>query len=236
MKKQLTLNFILFFVLLITNVRSDDSLYNFEWLDQDKEIYVLQNRKFRKDGRISLSLLGSINLSDKFIDSYGGGLRFGYYFTEDWGFELGYTKKSGSENDIAKAIIEQSAVPYYRKIDQTLSLYLMWVPFYGKFNTFNLVYYLDWFVGLGFSSVTDLNNKNRFQVSDDTTLTSETHSAISWQTGFMFYLNTYLSLRLEMLGTHYEADKERKSSANGVFQSKQWFHVYDLNLGLQLLF
>lgn len=36
---------------------SEKSVYDFEWLDDDKEIYVLQNRKYRKDGKFNLSLL-----------------------------------------------------------------------------------------------------------------------------------------------------------------------------------
>jgi len=37
---------------------SDDDEYNFNWLDPEKKIYVLQNRKFLKGGHVLLSVTG----------------------------------------------------------------------------------------------------------------------------------------------------------------------------------
>ncbi len=33
-------------------VASEKNVYDFSWLDQDKEVYVLQNRKFRKKNKL----------------------------------------------------------------------------------------------------------------------------------------------------------------------------------------
>ena len=45
--------FLLLCIFLISGVvvANEKSVYEFSWLDKDKEIYVLQNRKFRKVGK-----------------------------------------------------------------------------------------------------------------------------------------------------------------------------------------
>ena len=42
---------------------SDDDEFNFSWLDPDKKVYVLQNRKYRKKNRFAIFLTGGLNLS-----------------------------------------------------------------------------------------------------------------------------------------------------------------------------
>jgi hypothetical protein len=39
---------------------SEGSTYSFDWLDPDKEVYVLQNRKFRKDNTPFQSHFGMV--------------------------------------------------------------------------------------------------------------------------------------------------------------------------------
>ena len=57
------------FLVLVTLIMSsvvmanEKSLYNFSWLDNDKEIYVLQNRKFRKDGNVYIGATAAYNLN-----------------------------------------------------------------------------------------------------------------------------------------------------------------------------
>ena len=69
-------------------IADEKSLYNFSWLDTDKEIYVLQNRKFRKDGKVYVGGTAAYNLSQNCLTAYGGTIRGGYVFTEDWGVEF----------------------------------------------------------------------------------------------------------------------------------------------------
>jgi hypothetical protein len=77
------------FCFLITTsvMASEKSVYDFSWLDKDKEIYVLQNRRYRKAGTVYLGLTGKKTISGAFIDSYGGTARGGFFFSEDWGIE-----------------------------------------------------------------------------------------------------------------------------------------------------
>lgn len=217
---------------------AQDSSYDFEWMDKDKEVYVLQNRKFRKSGRVNIALLLGNNLSNKFVDQYVGSLKAGYFFHEDWGIELGYAKAfNQQENNTAKGVLEQGAVPFYRQVNDYKSASLIWSPFYGKFNTFNVIYYVDWFFSAGFASISTSNNKNRFDVSPLTTLVDETHTGATWSTGILFHLNQMFSIRLEFTGVHFQADRYRENKSSGqVFTTKAWTHNYDMNAGLNFQF
>lgn len=220
-------------------IASEKSLYDFSWLDKDKEIYVLQNRKFRKDGRFYLGGTGVKTLSGVFIDSYGGSFRAGYFFREDWGFEFAYGKNVGAENDTAKGVREQaSSVPYYRKIDSYMGGMLMWSPFYSKINTFNKIFYFDWMFGLGVAQVSTLDNRNKFEVgaSDQDSLTKQNNMGALWNTGLRFYLNNNWSLRLDVTGLTYKADKTRKVGTAATTRSSRIFTNYDLGLGLNYSF
>ncbi len=218
---------------------AEDSLYKFSWLDKDKEIYVLQNRKFRKDGKLYLGGTGVKTISGAFIDSYGGTLRGGYFFSEDWGLELVYGKNSGSENNTAKGVKEQGTVPFYRKIDTYAAGMLMWSPFYSKINTFNQIFYFDWMLGAGLASISTLDNRNKFDTgaANENTLTSESNMGLIWNSGLRFYVSESWSIRLDFTGLHYQADKTKKlEGASNTSKSKQLFSYYDLGIGLNYTF
>ena len=88
-----------------TNIHSsEEDLYSFSWLDQDKEVYVLQNRKYRKDGSFYLSGGGGITTSGAFVNAFTLQTKVGYFFKEDWGLEFLFSKNFGKENDIAELI------------------------------------------------------------------------------------------------------------------------------------
>lgn len=234
--------FVLVFLTLVTSLAygAEKSLYDFSWLDKDKEVYVLQNRKFRKDGSFYVGATGAKTLGQAFLDSYGGSLRAGYFLTEDWGFEFAYGKNSGSENDTAKGVKEQGTVPFYRKIDSYMGAMLMWSPFYSKINTFNKIFYFDWMFGLGLAQIKTQDNRNKFDTAstEQNKLTDDNIMGGLWNTGFRFYLNESWSLRLDMTGQIYKADKTKRAGAAGTPTSKssKVFSTYDLGLGLNYSF
>ncbi len=222
----------------MTAVADEKSLYNFSWLDNDKEIYVLQNRKFRKDGNFYIGATAAYNLSQDFLDAYGGTVRAGYFFTEDWGLEFIYGKNSSSENDTAKGVREQATVPFYRQIDSFMGAMLMWSPFYSKINTFNKIFYFDWMFGVGLGSITTRDNREKFIAGpNENKLTEESNVGAIWNTGFRFYINESLSLRLDLTGQTYQADKT-KSTGVGQPTSKasKLYNNYDVGLGLNYAF
>lgn len=216
---------------------AEKSVYDFSWLDQDKEIYVLQNRKFRKDGRFYVGVNGVKTLSGAFIDSYGVSLRAGYFFKEDWGLELLYGKNSGDENDTAKGVKSQGTVPFYRKIDSYYGGLVTWSPFYAKINAFNQVFYYDWTFGAGLASLQTQDNRRKFDSIPSNALTSESAMAGIWNIGFRFYLTQSWSLRFDFTGFHYNADKSSRQGTSGpVSKSSTLNSTYDMGAGLNYSF
>lgn len=230
---------ILIFVLGYSTLTLADekSIYDFEWMDQDKQIYVLQNRLFEKNQSLILSLLGSRTMSNKFVDTYYGALKAGYYFNEDWGLEVVGGFGTGSENTTAKNVRRQSAVPFYRQIDHYFGALINWSPLYGKFNAFDKIFYLDWYFGAGLTSVSTSDNRNEFAVSSDRSKTKDSHMGGIWQTGLLFYLSSNWMIRFEFQGIHFQADLISKDSGSANQNTdKTFFHHYDLNLGLAVKF
>ncbi len=231
---------ILFSLIVSTTViAAEKSLYDFSWLDNDKEIYVLQNRKFRKDGSFYVGATGAYNLSQDFLDAYGITGRGGYFFSEDWGIEFVYGRFSSQESDTAKGVKEQGAYPFYREIESYLGGMLMWSPFYSKINTFNRVYYFDWMFGLGIANINTRDNRKLFDTTipaaDQKSMTNESNVGALWNTGFRFYINQNWSLRLDITGVTYQADKTKSNGSNKSTASKL-FTNYDLGLGLNYAF
>lgn len=217
---------------------AESSLYDFSWLDKDKEIYVLQNRRFKKASTMYVGATGAMTLSGAFIDSYGATLRAGYFFKEDWGIEAVFGKNSGDENDTAKAVREQGTVPYYRKIDTYTGAMFMWSPFYSKINTFNKIFYFDWLFGLGAANIKTLDNRNKFTPGSGDALTSENVFGGLWNTGFRFYVDERWSIRLDVTGLIYQADKSKQAGGgtNPVTTSSKLYNSYDLGIGLNYQF
>lgn len=231
--------FVLVFITTLTfSSRADEkSIYEFEWMDQDKQIYVLQNRLFEKNQKLMLSLLGSRTMSNKFVDTYYGVLKVGYYFNEDWGLEVVGGFGTGSENDTAHNVRIQNAVPFYRQIDHYFGALVNWSPLYGKFNAFDKIFYLDWYFGAGLVSVSTSDNRNEFKVSTDRSMTKDSGMGAIWQTGLLFNLSNSWMIRFEFQGIHFQSDLISEDSGSTTQNYKKtFFHHYDLNLGVAVKF
>lgn len=213
---------------------AEDSLYDFSWLDKDKEIYVLQNRKFRKQGSLYLGGTLGRSVSRAYIDSNELNLLGGYFVTENWGLELNYTKANGSSNKTHDAVNAQGSVAFYRKIDTATSVMALWSPFYAKINTFDKVVYFDWIFGLGMANITTLDNRKEFPTSGNSDeLTEESGSGITWMSSWRFFLSNNWSTRIDFRAIHMNADIAIEDEND---TEKTWFNYYNLNVGLSYTF
>lgn len=189
---------------------SEKDIYEFSWLDPDKEVYVLQNRKFRKAGHLELNAGGGITTSGAFVSSTAIQGRVGYFITEDFGLEGLYSKNSGKENDTATGIRTNSgsgsSTPFRRIVENYVGGMALWSPFYSKINTFNKIVYMDWIFGLGVAQLKENNNKLDVKSGGiDKTLTTETHTGLMWEAGMKFYLDPSFSIRTDLTAVHYKA-------------------------------
>lgn len=214
MKSKVLASLVLFTLVFTTNLfASEKDIYEFSWLDPDKEVFVLQNRKFRKASRLHVNLGGGITTSGAFVDSTAIQGRAGYFVTEDYGLEVIYSKNSGKENDTAKGVRNNNnggtgTTPFRRIVQSYTGAMFLWSPFYSKINTFNSIVYMDWIFGVGYASLTEKNNKLAFNSdnTDDDTNTEESHSGVMWEAGLKFYLNENFSVRTDLTAIHYSAE------------------------------
>ncbi len=213
MKSKILATTLLFSLLVTSQVfASEKDIYEFSWLDPDKEVYVLQNRKYRKAGHLHLNLGGGITTSGAFVDSTALQGRVGYFLTEDFGLEGLYSKNSGKENDTAKGVRSSGpqgtgTTPFRRIVDNYWGAMILWSPFYSKINTFNKIVYMDWIFGLGYSQLREKNNKLAFQSAAlANQVSEETHSGVMWEAGMKFYLDQSLSIRTDLTAVHYSAN------------------------------
>lgn len=210
MKSKLLASFLLLSLVLSSQAfASEKDIYGFSWLDPDKEVYVLQNRKFRKAGHLHVNAGGGITTSGAFVDATAIQGRLGYFISEDFGFEGIYSKNSGKENSTANNIQTNngagSSTAFRRIVESYMGGMLLWSPFYSKINTFNKIVYMDWIFGLGYARLKEHNNKLYMQNGIDKSETYDSHSGIMWEAGMKFYLDPSFSIRTDLTAVHYQA-------------------------------
>lgn len=218
---------LVFFLTSLTSFAGEKDVYSFDWLDPDKEVYVLQNRKYRKKGKFHLNLGAGTTTSGAFVDASTLQGRAGYFFMEDWGFELIYAKNSGTENATATSVRSEGtagSIPFRRIVDGYTGAMVLWSPFYAKINTFNTIIYLDWFVGAGVAKIDETNNKEEFlNTGSRSTAISESHNGFMWDTGLKFHINENWDTRLDLTVVHFQAEKAATTSTE-----KIWYSNWDL--------
>ena len=216
---------------------AEGSMYDFSWLDKDKEVYVLQNRKFRKKGSVYFGGTLGKSLAGAFIDSSEYNLITGFFFSEDWGIELSYTDADGKENSTSESVQSQATTPFYRKIDKAVSAMIVWSPFYSKINTFNKIFYYDWMFGLGFTNTDTIDNRTAYQSNGKTGVeTKESISGVTWMTALRFYISSNWSTRIDLRATHLNTVFVVGDESSNTEEDKRWFHYYNVNVGLNYTF
>ncbi|MFG1485646.1 outer membrane beta-barrel domain-containing protein [Halobacteriovorax sp. ZH4_bin.1] len=229
--------FVLFLTFMtIKTFAAESDLYNFSWLDKDKEIYVLQNRKFKKQQRFFVSGGFGKTLSGAFVDSTSMQLRAGYFFSEELGAEFIYSSNSGEENDTAASVRNSNgggsgSIPFRRIVNDYIGVMATWAPFYSKINTFNTILYVDWIFGLGFAKLNETNNGPEVRAgSPNPGLTiDESHTGLMWDVSTKFYINQSWSIRADINGILYQAAPARESGS----ESDQLYSNIDLTFAVQ---
>ncbi|MBI2606851.1 MAG: outer membrane beta-barrel domain-containing protein [Deltaproteobacteria bacterium] len=207
-----------------------DNEYNFSWLDPDKKVYVLQNRKYRKARKFGIFLSGGVNLTNPFKTEFAGLPRAAFWFSEQIGIELFYARLSNSDNDTFSALkkVSASALPFVREHRDYYGAVLSWVPWYSKLNFFNRILYFDWSLNGGVGQVktaVDQNNKAAGPVNYQ----EEAFTAFFFGTAQNFFLSRDWSVRLDLVGMAYRA----KGADNATLRT---FTNFDFTAGVGYLF
>ena len=208
--------------------------YDFSWLDPEKKIYVLQNRKFRKAGGVQLSVLGGMGISEAYRQALQVQPRLGFWFNEDFGLEAFYTSRFNSTNGTYKAF--ENAIggavgvsPYIREIDSQLGVLFNWAPWYSKINVFNSILYFDWYFSFGLGTMsTQIGEKTKETAT--VAWKPDNLFAIYLGTGQVFHVSERFSVRLDLLGHFYSA--EIYGGKPGAPTDKALFSNSSVNLGI----
>ncbi len=203
------MKYILLFFFLSSEIAlaGEKNLYDFVWLDQDKKVYVLQNKLFRKEKSFFADVGYISNDSSKFQDTRGIQARTGWYFHEEWGIEGFYNHYMNSNNDDFKNIqVVNSQVPFVRRLNSSYGLLVVWSPFYGKINTFNNIYYFDWSFGAGITSINAESNLKTFNISTNVLdYKKESLNGAVLRTSVKFHIRENIHLFLTYFNTLYKA-------------------------------
>ena len=224
------------FIDVSSSFASDENDYNFSWLDPDKKIYVLQNRRYRKEG-VELFVMGGLSLGDTYRTVYQVQPRLAYWFNEDFGIEAFYSdrfnKTNGAYNALSQSIdsggVDKS--PYIREVTSNFGFLFNWAPWYAKINVFNSILYFDWYFSLGAGELTtQVGPKTIDDPVAGPTWTKENLFAIYLGTGQMFHLDEHWKVRLDFLGHFYSAPSF--GGAPGAPTDKSIFSNFTFSLGL----
>jgi outer membrane beta-barrel protein len=210
------------------NSSSSDDEYSFQWLDPDKKIYVLQNRKFLKANHAMLSVLGGVGLSSPYRDSFSFEGRLSYHFTEMFGLEFFYSTLFNRENGTYEALKASAGVgvlPIVREITSQMGVLFQYVPWYAKINVFNTILHFDWYFSAGAGTLgTQLDQRSSISAAPN--YTKENLFSAFIGTGHQFHLSRELDFRLDFSGAFYRAP------LLGTTGASSWFSNYTFGIGL----
>lgn len=198
--------------------------YSFSWLDPEKKIYVLQNRKFLKSFRPFLSAMGGTGLSNPYRTAMNVDGRLAFFVSEAWGLELFYARGFNSANSTASVLTTSipGANPITREITTRMGALIQWIPWYAKINFFNLILHFDWYINAGAGQMTFNANGSL----SPTTFTAQNVLAIYAGTGHLYHINKWLSVRVDLSGTYFPSRTQVDAGAT------EWYSNYDLGAGL----
>jgi outer membrane beta-barrel protein len=211
--------------------------YDFSWLDPEKKIYVVQNRKYLKSNRVELAFSGGFGFGEPYRSRTTLLPRAFFYFSEQWGVSVFAGFNANQENETAKALRSVSSVfPAVRDVQNFYGGSILWLPFYGKINMFNQILYIDWHLEVGVGQVDseiDLNT-NRTQ---SPILQESTHFSVHWGTGQKFFITRNWAARLEFLAQYYRAPTGIDGSVTTPSGSvEDTYDNYYVTLGLSYTF
>jgi len=196
---------IIFLISLYAKAGERD-LYDFRWLDPDKKVYVLQNKVYKKKHTFYTDFSYIKGISSEYQDTSGMQLRSGFYFSEEWALELSfqdYNNKNNTTFDNLQRI--NGVVPFIRKIERSYGIGAIWAPFYGKINTFNKIFYFDWYFGVSALKVEANSNADSAANPNSNQFKDESFVAAGAKTGLKFHINSNWHLGLEFQNTYFKA-------------------------------
>lgn len=180
--------------------------YDFNWLDPDKKISVLQNRKYLKALRPEISFLVGPSFNSPYRISLNLDPRASFYFTEWLGIEGFFHYTFSDESATFKALkgTGSDVMPVVRELRYEFGGMVKFLPWYAKINVFNLILYFDWYFGLGGGAVHNARDV-RAKLTDAAVMVGEDRPAGVFSTGHQYHLGNHFLARLDFTWIFYPA-------------------------------
>lgn len=198
---------LLLFLFSRPSMASEDDLYDFLWLDPDKSVFVLQNKKFTKEHKFQISFGYTQGINIDFQETQGVDIQLDYFFNEQWGLQLDHSMFTNDDDDAYKSITRVNNIePFIRRPTQYTALLALWTPFYGKINTFNKIFYFDIGFGIGpglLKTESNLNYVHLSSVFDQ--FDTENFTTLNTKIFLRFYLSKKLFLETNFNNNFYRA-------------------------------
>lgn len=130
--------------------------------DVDETIFAVQRKAFLMNKKFEVSVLPAFTFTDRFVQTYGGGLSVAYHIAENFAVELFGTGLYPDESALTDEILRgEKLTPEVAKLTQMLGgggIGAQWSPIYGKIEIFddalgNFSFYVGAGLGLGLTRV-----------------------------------------------------------------------------------
>ncbi len=192
----------------------EDSLYDFKWLDPDKKVYVLQNKVYEKKNSFYANIGYGLGISTDFQSARSLQAKVGYFFLEEWGIEGIYSSISNSDNETYESLsFSSQTTPFIRRYNDYVAAMAIFSPFYGKINTFNMIYYFDINFGLGVSKINGESNRTAFIAGDATQVknfTAESYTGLIYKFEGRAYLTKNWNVNVTYISNNFKADSAKE--------------------------
>lgn len=198
---------------------TEKDLYDFLWLDPDKQVYVLQNKVHKKENTFYANIGAGLGLSSTFQDTSLVHGNIGYSLTEEWAIEAFYTNYNNKDNEALENLRRlNGSIPFIRKVKNNYGAMTRWSPFYGKINTFNKIFYFDWSFGVGLAKLNSESNAANVATPTSANIyKSESYTSIVGKTELILHASKNIHINLGVILNNYKAPGP---SINGAAKEK----------------
>lgn len=206
---------------------AQDQEFQFNWLDPDKRVYVLQNRRYRKAGHALAWAMGGFGLSQPYRSINLLEPRLSFYISEAFGLEVMFSTYWTNKNNTFRNLetSSPSAIPQVREFRNQWVGLVHWAPWYAKINVFNSLLYLDWIVQAGAGKVsTEVDT--RTVVANPSVFVAQDVTAFFLGTGHLIHISDRWLARWDLMAMFYQAPLFETSGAN------TWFTHFNFNIGV----
>ncbi len=199
-----------------------DSIANLKNLQPFSDVAVIQRKFLPKTKRFELyGGIGAI-VNNAFFMNFGPGIRLGYNFTENLGFEGIFMYLTSSNRDVTNDLKDKRGVTTDGLVapDTYAGANIVWTPVYGKMSLFeNRIVPFDMYFSLG-GGMTTTNKK-------------ETAPTIEVGAGQRFAISKKMAFRWDFTWNFYSA---QYTPPNGGSSLKGSFDNLFLSLGISFFF